>query len=597
MPIALRILLIISLAMAAGCDDMRPSRSTPEQATGYTPKPLVTTSRSMIVAAHPLAAEAGREILRAGGSAIDAAVTVQLVLGLVEPQSSGLGGGAFILAWDAASKVTTTYDGRETAPAAARPDRFIRDGRPLPFGVAVRSGLSVGVPGAIRALETAHKRHGRLPWKDLFAPARKLAAEGFPVGNRLHKLLLTEDAARFAKDAQAYFFENARPHPAGSILRNPEYARTLDRLAAEGADALYSGPIGAAIVQAVASAERFPGDLTMLDLASYRAIERPPICAPYRAFTVCGMGPPSSGGIAVGQALMLLDGLDPINRPASSFTPRALHLIGEALKLAYADRNWYIADPSFVPQPDGLLDASYIAERRQLISPWRTLDRPYPGLPRGRNQAAQFGNDATIEATGTSHISIVDEFGNAVAMTTTIEAGFGSGLWAAGFLLNNQLTDFSFRPRDTSGRLIANRIEPGKRPRSSMSPTIVLGTVGRPLIVTGSPGGSRIISYVTKTLVGMIDLQLDAARAAALPNLATVGNGLVLESQGTSLADAFAFSGGWLQTLDQLVDLKGLGQSVWLDAMTSGIHTIARRPDGRLDGGADPRREGVALGD
>lgn len=575
-----------------------PSRSQPEAATGLAAKPLVVAERHMVVAASPLAAEAGREVLREGGSAADAVIATLLVLGIVEPQSSGLGGGGLIMHWDAASRGLSTFDGRETAPAAARPDRFLRDGQPLAFDVAVRSGLAVGVPGLARLLHALHGRHGRLPWPRLVEPALRLAETGFPMSPRLVGLLAGEGPARFSAAARRHYFDaDGRPRAVGTRLANPELAVTLRRLAAEGPDALHTGPIAAEIVAAVTGAPFARGDMTLADLASFRVVERPPVCAPYRALSVCGFGPPSSGGIAVGQTLALLEGRDLGRGPAAAMNAPALHLVAEALKLAFADRNWWVADPDHIAVPSGLLDAAYLAERRLLLSPGRVMARPFPGLPPGRKAASLNGGDETLEAAGTTHVSIVDGAGNAVSATSTIEGAFGSRLWAAGFLLNNQMTDFSFRPRDRDGRAIANRVEGGKRPRSSMSPTIVLDAGGRPVIVTGSPGGSRIIPYVVKGLVAMIDWELDPAAAAALPNLAVDGNRIVLEAQGSSLGDALARSRAWLATLDRMVALKALGQEVRLDAMTSGLHSIRRRPDGRLEGGADPRREGSALGD
>ena len=572
-------------------------QAEPEAATGATAQALVTARRHMVVAAHPLAAAAGREMLRTGGSAIDAAIATLLVLGLVEPQSSGLGGGALLLHWDVRVRRLTSLDGRETAPAAARPDRFSRGGRPMPFDMAVRSGLSVGVPGLVHLMEEAHRRHGRLSWPVLFEPAVRIAQQGFAVSPRLAALLMAETPERFSPAARRHFFPDGRkPLAAGHLLRNPDYALTLRSLARDGAAAFHTGPIAEAIVAAVTTADQGPGDLTAADLAGYRTIERQPVCAPYRGHAVCGFGPPSSGGIAVGQALMLVEGFDLGRGSEAAMNAPALHLIGEALKLAFADRNWWVADPDYVAVPAGLLDPDYLSERRLLVSATSAIGRPYPGLPPGRRAALDVG-DGQAEAAGTTHVSIVDGDGNAVSVTATIEGAFGSRLWAAGFLLNNQLTDFSPRPRDGEGRPVANRVEAGKRPRSSMSPTIVLDQTGEPVIVTGSPGGSRIIPYVVKTLVAMIDWELDAARAAALPNLAADGRRLVLEAPGATLRDMVSRPRAWLATLGSMVRLKALGQDVRLEPMTSGVHTVRRRPDRMLDGGADPRREGRAMGD
>ena len=536
----------------------------------------------MIVAANPLASSAGLEMLRAGGSAIDAAIATQLVLGLVEPQSSGLGGGAFLVHWDEGVQDLKTYDGRETAPAAAKPDRFLLNGQPMPFNDAVHSGLSVGVPGVVRLLELTHQRHGKLPWARLFQPAIQLAKSGFAMSERLSHLLSGERPENFSPAARDHFFDSEglakRP---GAILKNPAYAATLEVLAEKGAGAFYDGAIADAIVAAVAAAPGLKGDLNLADLGSYQAKERPAFCSGYRGHKVCGMGPPSSGATTIGATLKLIEPLPQVQGPEALMTPAALHAIGEAEKLAFADRSRYLADPDFVSIPAGLLDDGYLAERRTLIDPARVMEKPKPGVPPGLGKRTQ-GADSTHENAGTSHISIIDDWGNAVSMTTTIEAAFGSHLWAAGFLLNNEMTDFSFRPADQDGQSIANAIEPGKRPRSSMAPTLVFGPDNKLEIVTGSPGGSRIILFAVKTLVAMLDWGLDAQAAAALADFGGEGGTFLLED-GPATAGAAAV-------------LKGLGHTIVPDAQSSGTHTIAKRA-GRLEGGADPRREGVAIGD
>lgn len=558
----------------------------PEAATGISEKKLVTAKRHMVVAANPLAAEAGLHILRAGGSAVDAAIATQMVLGLVEPQSSGLGGGAFIVHWDQGTGAVTTFDGREVAPAAARPDRFLRDGLPMPFMEAVHSGLSVGVPGVLRALELAHRKNGKLAWAQLFAPAIKLARDGFAMSPRLHQLLQMDGADGFAPDARAYFFNaDGTAKAVGTILKNPDYAATLEEIAAKGAGAFYEGAIAEAIVAAVAGAPIAKGDLTLADLRGYEAKERAPVCFDYHAHKICGMGPPSSGTLTVGQILKLIApmtaGADGGADGAVARRPQEMHLMVEAEKLAFADRNRYIADPDVVTLPSGFLDDRYLAERRKMISPEKAMPRPAPGVPPGVAKRS-FGDDATIERAGTSHISIVDDAGNAVSMTTTIEGAFGSHLWAKGFLLNNELTDFSFKPVDDDGVAVANAVGGGKRPRSSMAPTLVFDAAGRLKGVTGSPGGSQIIFYVAKTLVALIDWGLDAQASAAYMNFGSDGGPLVYEVSGPEVLNA--------------VQLKSYGQPLKGAKMTSGIHTIWRR-DGRLEGGADPRREGIALGD
>ena len=593
-------LALLLLALSPWQASAQPTPAQPEAATSWRTLTAVQARRQMVVAANPYAAEAGRDILRAGGSAVDAAIAVQLMLGLVEPQSSGLGGGAFLLHWDARTRALKSYDGRETAPAAARPDRFLIDGRPLAFGSAVRSGLSVGTPGAVRLMELAHQRHGRLPWAQLFEPAIRVSEAGFLVSPRLQSLLRSEGAGGFSPDARAYLFDAAgEVWPVGHRLRNETYATTLRRIARDGAKGFYEGPVALAITTAVIGAPGQRGDLTLADLAGYRARERDPVCVPYRDHRVCGMGPPSSGGTAIAQALMLLDGFDIGKGRAVAMNSAGLHLIAEATKLAFADRNWYSADPDFVPQPAGLVDPGYIAERRRLIDPLAPNRNVYPGLPPGRAKIA-LGEDDTREAAGTTHLSIIDAEGNVVAMTSSIEAGFGSRLWAAGFLLNNQLTDFSFRPRDRDGQPIANRVEALKRPRSSMAPTIVFDARGTPVVATGSPGGTRIIPYVLKSLVAIIDWQLDAQVAASLPNFGSRGGSFEFEgplAQGHAPAAILRRAEQWHRTLRFTIGLQPFGQSVAYADMTSGLHIIVRLPDGRLEGGADPRREGIALGD
>ena len=572
------------------------AQPSPEAASKWLEKPLAVARRHMVAAANPIAAEAGREILRSGGSAVDAAIAVQLVLGLVEPQSSGLGGGAFVLHWDAASGELTSYDGRETAPASARPDRFLSAGRPMPFKRAVESPLSIGVPGTVRLLEHIHGRHGKLPWPDLFRPAIAIAEQGFSVSPRLHLLLAAADEVRFSPAARAYFFDpRGRAWPVGHRLLNPDYARTLRLIAAEGSRGFYRGAVADQIVAAARVEPAAAGGITSDDLAAFAVRERPPLCSDYRGYSVCTMGPPSSAGHAIGQVLAMIEPLDLGFSPRSAMAPGPLHAMAEALKLAFADRARYLADPQFVSVPRGLLDPGYIAERRPLISRTHPIRSPYAGTPPGLDQAA-FGPDETNEAAGTSHISIVDAAGNAVAMTTTIETAFGSGRWAGGFLLNNELTDFSFRPV-IDGRPVANRLEPGKRPRSSMAPTIVLGPDRKLVAVLGSAGGARIIPYVLKTIVAVVDWRLDAAAALALPNFTFRGSAFELEEPQVGGLSGLGHSSGALAVLSAALSLKPHGQDIVFDAMTSGTQLVVRRPDGTLEGAADPRREGAALGD
>ncbi|HEY7669573.1 MAG TPA: gamma-glutamyltransferase [Hyphomicrobium sp.] len=573
------------IVLAAGVAQRVPAqdiRSAPEAATGFGAKALAIAERHMVSAANPYAAEAGREMLRAGGSAIDAAIATQLVLNLVEPQSSGIGGGAFILYWDAAARELKAYDGRETAPASARPDRFLVDGQPMPFDEAVRSGRSVGVPGLVRLLEMVHERHGKLPWARLFEPAIRLAEQGFEVSPRLHFLLRWQGPEEFVPAARRYFFtDTGSAWPIGFTLKNPEFAATLRRIAEKGADGFYEGPVAEAIVAAVASAPLAPGGMTLEDLAGYAAKERASVCVTYRTYRICGVGPPSSGGPTVAQTLKLLEPFDLGKGPGAALQPQALHLIAEAEKLGFADRNRYLADPDFVTIPEGLLDPRYLDERRALIDPLKARESVEAGVPPGLKPQS-FGRDATKERAGTSHISIIDEAGNAVAMSTTIEGAFGSHNWAAGFLLNNELTDFSFRPTDAEGRPVANAVSPGKRPRSSMAPTIVFDAKDNVVVVLGSPGGSRIILYVVKTLIALIDWGMDAQEAADLLNFGSQGHGFEIELAGQAVWTA--------------LKLKAFGHAIAPALMNSGTHIVVRNGN-RLEGAADWRREGAALGD
>ncbi|MGE5265762.1 MAG: gamma-glutamyltransferase [Deltaproteobacteria bacterium] len=554
----------------------------PEAATTRSEGSLQRAGSFMISTSSRPASEAGQTMLRAGGSAVDAAIAAQLVLGLVEPQSSGLGGGAFLLHWDQTSGHLTSYDGRETAPAAARPDRFLKDGKPIAFEKAVRSGLSIGTPGLVKLLKAAHEKHGKLPWAQLFEPAIRLAEDGFTVTQRLHLLLRLTGIEAFDATARAFFFDaTGAPVAAGSKIRNPEYAASLGAIAQRGPDGFYLGALADTMLRAAARAPHYASDLTAADLATYRIEEREPVCIRYRIYSVCGMGPPSSGGIAIAQILQLIEPFD-LGDVVGGRPPAAgLHLVLEAQKLAYADRGRYIADPAFVAVPQGLVDPAYLAERRKMIDPAHAMPPPPPGLPPGVEKRAH-GSDATLETTGTSHISVVDAAGNAVAMTTTIEGVFGSGVMAGGFLLNNELTDFSFLPADRDGQAIANRVEGGKRPRSTMSPTIVFDEKGGLHAILGSPGGGRIIMFVSKALVSLLDWRLDAYQAAQSMNFGSMGGGASLEPD-------------W-QTVVLGLQLRALGHSVDVDLMNSGLNIITVR-NGRLEGASDPRREGAALGD
>jgi gamma-glutamyltranspeptidase / glutathione hydrolase len=572
--------LLFALGLTASVQAFAPGEQ-PEAATGFAQKPLVKAKKHMVVAANPLAAEAGLAVLRKGGSAIDAAIATQMVLNVVEPQSSGIGGGAFILTWDAGNKRLQSFDGRETAPAAATSELFLdADGKPLPREAAMASGLSVGTPGVLAALALAHEKYGKLPWADLFQPAITLARDGFPVSPRLAHLLAEAGPDSFAAEVRRYFFDaQGRPWPVGYKLADPALAETFAIIARDGPKAFYDGDIARDIAAAVASDPRGAGKLRADDLARYRAKERQPVCVVYRSYEVCGAGPPSSGAVTVGQVLGLIAPYDLGRGPLGS-TPA--HLIAETERLAFADRARYLADSDFVTIPiAGLLDANYLDQRRALIDPDRASEHVAAGNPPNTRQGA-FGRDATRESVGTSQISIVDDQGNAVAMTTSIEQAFGSRLMVRGFLLNNELTDFSFVADDEEGHTVANRVEPGKRPRSSMDPTLVFASGRQLSYVLGSPGGPAIILFVVKTVVGLVDWHLDAQAAAALVNFGSTGEAFMLEPGAAwdSLADA----------------MLALGHSVQRASMASGLHIIALTPEG-LEGGADPRREGVALGD
>jgi gamma-glutamyltranspeptidase/glutathione hydrolase len=534
----------------------------------------------MVVAANPLAAQAGLDILHQGGNAVDAAIAVQMVLTLVEPQSSGIGGGGFLLAFDVKSRSLTAYDGRETAPAAATAGMFLHpDGTPMGYEEAVVGGLSVGVPGAVRMLERVHREHGHLPWAQLFEPAIKLAEQGFSVSPRLHEELADDEGLKRLPAAAGYFYQgDGTPLPVGTLLRDPALAETLRLIAKDGADGFYRGRIADDIVAAVTTSPLQPARMTQADLAGYEAKARDPVCAPYRQWRVCSMAPPSSGGIAVLQVLRLLERFDLKGMAPES--AKAVHLIAEAGRLAFADRDRYVADPDKVAVPTAqLLGEAYLQERSQLIQPDHDLGKAAAGTL--KQQSGWAAPLPQFEPLSTSQISIVDSDGNAVSFTTTVEGPFGSKLFVDGFLLNNQLTDFSFKP-ERDGQPVVNRVEPGKRPRSAMSPTMVFDQDGRLLLVLGSPGGASIISYVAKTLIGALDWGLDPQAAADLPNFANRNGATELE-KGTAL-EALA------------PQLQAMGHEVKLTDMTSGVAIIAITPEG-LAGGADSRREGVAVGD
>src|SRR5882762_6236194 len=537
----------------------------PEAATGWTPKQLASSQRFMVVAAHPLAARAGYDAIRRGGSAVDAAIATELVLNLVEPQSSGIGGGGFLLHYSARDVKLEAYDGRETAPASATPARFLgADKRPLDWPDAVVSGKSVGVPGLLRLFELAHRRHGKLPWAKLFEPAIELAQRGFPISPRLSALVAADRFLPLDAKARRYLLlPDGKPKPAGALLKNPEYAAVLERAAARGANAFYRGEIARDIAAAVRNHKRAAGDLTEADLAAYSAKQREPLCGAYRRWKVCGVPPPSSGGFAVLQILKVLERFDLRTLKADSV--EAVHLFAESGRLAYADRNLYIADPDFVQAPLAqLLEPSYLAARAKLIDPLRSMGRARAGDPAG--VAANYGLAEPLELPATSHVSIVDAEGNAVALTASVESAFGNRQMVRGFFLNNELTDFSWAPEE-DGKPVANRVEAKKRPRSSMAPTMVFDEKGRLYLVIGSPGGHSIINYVALTLVNALDWNMDIQKAIDAPRMGSRNGPTELE-RGTKL--------------ERLAPaLERMGHSVRIRPEASGLHRSEERRVGK----------------
>lgn len=590
-PIAFAIALLAGCATSPGFQSKSPDSAlnAPEAAFGYAEKAGWAAKKYMVAAANPLATDAGYQVLKAGGSAVDAAIATQMVLTLAEPQSSGIGGGAFLMHFD--GSVVKAFDGRETAPASATEKLFqAADGKAMSFYDGVVGGRSVGAPGVLRMLEAAHRQYGKLPWARLFEPAIRLADDGFAVSPRLAALLKTEVHLKKDPVAAAYFYDkDGNPRPAGYILKNPELAKVLREIAAGGADAFYKGRIARDIEAKVKGHPVNPGGLTAADIAGYQAKVREPVCSDYKAWTVCGMPPPSSGGIALAQMLGMLE-----TRDIRAFAPKdgelqaeAVHLFSEVGRLAYADRGRYVADTDFVPLPGNsfkpLLDKKYLAERAALITD-KSMGPAKFGTPPGMTVA--WGLDTSPELPSTSHISIVDESGNAISMTTTIEDGFGSRQMVDGFLLNNQLTDFSFDSVDADGP-IANRVQAGKRPRSSMAPTFVFEKGTKKLVLsTGSPGGSAIINYVGKVLIGTMDWGLNVQQAISMPNFGSRNGPTELE-QGR-FSDAL------------IADLKARGHNVRVMEQTSGLQGIMRldiHGEPTWFGGADPRREGIVKGD
>ncbi len=589
-----------ALALAACHTPVNEQPPAPELGSGYrTDLTTQHAERHMAAAANPLAAEAGREMLRKGGSAIDAAIAMQAVLTLVEPQSSGIGGGAFIMLWD--GKKVHAYDGRETAPAGATERLFLNaDGTPMTFTDAQIGGRSVGTPGVLRALEMAHKKTGQLRWAELFEPAIRLSEQGFAISPRLHSLIAADRFIAQSPEMAAYFLNaDGTPKATGTLLKNPALAAVFKRIANEGPDALYHGPIADEIARKV-QGNRNAGSLSQADLKGYAAKEREPLCTDYKRWKICGMPPPSSGAVAVAQILGTLQALEardprlaiaPMTPIKSALpagfepTPEAVHLIAEAGRLAFADRALYLADSDFTPVPTaGLVAPNYLAQRAALIGE-RSMGIAKPGQPAGIQMA--YAPDRSPLRISTSQVVAVDDMGGAVSMTTTVEAAFGSHVMVQGFLLNNQMTDFSFIPEE-NGQPVANRVQPGKRPRSAMAPTLVFDRESGELLATvGSPGGSQIIEYVSKSLVAMLDWNLDPQAAISLPNFGS--------RNGATELEAGLFSPGLKQAL------KDKGHALSEIDMTSGIQAIVLKRDAQgkvsLSGGADPRREGEALGD
>ncbi|MYN07433.1 gamma-glutamyltransferase [Pseudoduganella aquatica] len=585
--LALAALLAAQSASIAYAQDS--AQRAPEIATGYTEKTGVVAEKYMVASANPHASAAGYEMLKQGGSAIDAAIATQLMLTLVEPQSSGIGGGAFVMHFD--GKRVQAYDGRETAPSAAT-EKLFQDanGKPLSREAGVVGGRSTGAPGVLRMLELAHKEHGKLPWATLFGPAIKLAENGFAVSPRLNGLLTWDKYISRDPVAAAYFYgPDKKPWPVGHVLKNPELARTLREVAKGGADAFYKGRIAGDIAAKVASHPGNPGLLTAADIAAYQAKRRDPVCSDYKTWTVCGMPPPSSGGIAIAQMLGVLEtkGMERYAPVNGQLGVEAIHLFSEAGRLAYADRARYVADTDFVPLPGkgaaALLDKHYLQQRASLIGE-RSMGSARFGVPDSVNVA--WGVDNAIESPATSHLSVADAYGNVISMTTSVEDAFGSRQMVDGFILNNQLTDFSFDSVDENGP-IANRVQPGKRPRSAMSPTLVFDkATGKLVLSTGSPGGSAIINYVAKVLVGTLDWKLDVQQAISLPNFGSRNGPTELEAArvAPAVVDALKARGHEVRQYEQNSGLQGImrvtrnGKEVWF-------------------GGADPRREGVVRGD
>ncbi|MBM3564558.1 MAG: gamma-glutamyltransferase [Alphaproteobacteria bacterium] len=588
----LPVLACAALALAA-CEDQfglttSPSAIPPRPATAGE----ISAERFAVSASHPQAALAARDVLKKGGTAMDAAVAAALVMGVVEPQASGLGGGAYLLYYDAGKKALHALDGRETAPASAKADLFLdRDGKSAPFNAAARGGKPVGVPGLVRLMADAHKAHGKLPWKDLFAPAIVLAENGFEVSERLHETIAEAagDLKASREAAALYLDDKGNARPKGHLLKNPALAGTLKTIAEKGPDGFYAGPVAEAIQKSVGGAHHNPAAMAAADLAGYRVKAREPVCATYRAHKICSMPPSSSGGLAL---LQILGTLAPFElHKEKPFSADAVHLISEASRLAFADREVYTGDPDFVPVPlKGLLAPDYLADRSKSISRARAMRSPSPGMPAmSAADATRFAVRTAApqeEGDSTAHVSIADAAGNVVSLTASIERIFGARIVAAGFVLNNQLTDFAFQPTRQGGA-VANAPQASKRPRSSMTPAVVFDAQDRPVLAVGSPGGPRIIGYVAKTVIAVLDWGMSPGDAVRAPNVLDRGRGIEIE-KGTPLEP--------LKTA-----MEGKGHGVGIHKMDSGTNIVAVKyglgAARTLTAVADPRREGAAAGE
>ncbi|MDF2182592.1 gamma-glutamyltransferase [Neptuniibacter sp. CAU 1671] len=553
----------------------------PESATGIQTHSTVIGHQALVVSAHPLASRAGMSILRQGGTAADAAVAIQAMLTLVEPQSSGIGGGGFMLYWDAEKQMLNAYDGRETAPATVDESLFMQGDTPVSWQTALVGGRAVGVPGVVRMLDMAHRQHGKQPWKNLFQPAIHQAHFGFSVTPRLHKLIasgINPGLNRYEASREYFYLPDGSPLPVGYLRKNPALAYSLTEIANRGADAFYTGPLAAAISKAVQTVPDNPGHLSNEDLSNYKAVRRSALCQPYLAYRVCGFPPPTSGGIAVLQILKLLEQVKGLT--VAPDNPRFNHLFTQASRLAFADRQRYLADSDFVPVPvAGLLNTDYLKQRAALMNPNFDDGTAQAGQPPGTSPDWQ--DSLSPEQPSTSHFVVVDQWGNAMSMTSSIEMAFGSTLMVGGFLLNNQLTDFSFTPRDREGKWVANRVQPGKRPRSSMAPFMVFDQNNQLYAAVGSPGGSRIISYVAQSLLLMLNTPLSLQEVVSQPHISNRNGQTELEADTSAV--------NWQSVLEEM------GHDVKIRDLNSGLHAFRRLPQGGWESGVDPRREGRAI--